>query len=159
MHGGAGVTRRRRHRAEPDDDEPVTVTRPYLRPDAYVVLLYRSIDGAEEEEVWNSRDGVTPYTITLRSGRPAVHVNWTQGVPRPSYAPPPGSRVFVDLTEDIARENATAFVKRIWDDDGAEGMLARNQFATPADMVETMIADIQPGEPALVVVPKEGWPR
>lgn len=132
--------------------------RPYLRPDAFVVLRYRSLDDPSVvEEIWNSRDGTTPYTVLMRDGSTGTHVDWTSGVPRPDFTPPPGSRVFVDLTEEIARANAEAYVAKIWDNQGAEGMLARSQYKTAADMTAALIADIRPGEPALVVVPKEGW--
>jgi hypothetical protein len=131
--------------------------RAYLRADAFVVLLYRSTDGREREEVWNSRDGVTPYVITLRTGVSATHVEWSSMVARPDFVPPPGSRVFVDLTPEIAQRNAEAYVKRIWDNQGAEGMLARSQYATADDMITALTADIRPGEPALIDVPPEGW--
>jgi hypothetical protein len=132
--------------------------RPYLHSEAYCVLRYQSLeDPAVIENVWNSRDGVTPFTILLRSGALATHVDWMSMVARPDFKPPPGSRVFVDLTDGIARSNAEAYVKKLWDDKGAEGMLARSQYKTPADMVEVLIADIRPGEPALVEVPEEGW--
>lgn len=138
----------------------MTAARPYLHPTAYVVLRYRALDDpAEVEEVWNSRDGVTPYTILLPSGRPATHCDWTSMVARPDYSPPPGSRIFVDLTEEIARSNAETYVSKVWDDKGAEGMLARSRFETPEALIESLIADIRPGEPTIVVVPKEGWKR
>lgn len=130
--------------------------RPYLRPDAFVLMRYRADDG-EVEQVWNSRDGETPYTITLRSGKSATHVDWSTMVARPAFVPPPGTRVFVDLTEEIAARNAAAYVGRIWDNDGAEGMLARSQYDTADDMVKALTADIRPGEPALVEVPEGGW--
>lgn len=134
--------------------------RAYLRADAFVVMRYRGVDEAGEvEDIWNSRDGVTPYTVLLRSGVAATHVEWCGMVPRPAYDPPPGSRVFVDLTESLARANAWAYVRHIWDDAGAEGMLARDQYQTAADMVEALVADIRPGEPALVEVPTGGWPQ
>lgn len=134
--------------------------RPYLRADAFVVMRYRSLDEPQDvEEIWNSRDGVTPYTVLMRSGSTGTHCDWSSMVPRPKFDPPPGSRVFVDLTEEIARENARAYVKRIWDNDGAEGMLARSQYETADDMVEALIADIRPGEPALIDVPEGGWKR
>lgn len=147
----------------PIDDEctevtDVTDTRPYLRADAYVVLRYVALDDPhEEEEIWNSRDGRTPYTVLLRSGRIATHAEWASMVARPDFVPPPGTRVFVDLTESIARSNAQAYVRKIWDNQGAEGMLARSQYESAEQMVEALIGDIQPGEPALVEVPEEGW--
>lgn len=133
--------------------------RPYLHAEAFAVMQYRSVDGSETEEVWNSRDGVTPFAILLRSGKEAVHVNWSSDVSRPDYQPPAGSRIFVDLTEEIAQANAQTYVRRIWDNDGAEGMLARSQFETVEAMVAALTADLKPGEPALVEVPEEGWTR
>lgn len=135
-------------------------TRPYLRSDAFVVMRFVAIDDPlDVEEIWNSRDGDTPYSVMLRSGKLATHTDWVAMVHRPDFAPAAGSRVFVDLTEEIARTNAEAYVRRIWDDKGAEGMMARDQFKTTEKMVEALIADIRPGEPALVEVPKEGWKR
>ena len=132
--------------------------RPYLRADAYAVMRYRSLDDpADVEEVWNSRDGQTPYTILLRSGATGTHIEWSTMVPRPKFIPPPGSRVFVDLTDEIAQVNARAYVAKIWDTEGAEGMLARSQYDSADDMVAALTAEIRPGEPALVVVPEEGW--
>jgi hypothetical protein len=132
---------------------------PYLRPDAFVVMRYRAMDGSETEEIWNSRDGETPYALLLRSGKTATHVDWTTMVPRPDFEPPPGSRVFVDLTEEIARRNASAYVGKVWEDQGAEGMLARSQYPDKDAMVDKLVADIRPGEPALVTVPEGGWQR
>lgn len=132
--------------------------RPYLRPDAYVLMRYRSIDDpGEVEEVWNSRDGITPYTILMRSGSMGTHADWSTMVHRPDYDPPVGSRVFVDLTPDIARANAEAYVKRVWDDQGAEGLLARKEYESAEAMVTALASDIKPGEPALIEVPEEGW--
>jgi hypothetical protein len=123
-------------------------------------MRYRAIDDpGEVEEVWNSRDGETPYAILLRSGQTATHADWTTMVARPDYDPPPGSRVFVDLTADIAEGKARAYAAKIWDDKGAEGMLARQRHKSVDDMVAAMTADIRPGEPALVEVPEGGWKR
>jgi len=131
----------------------------YLHRERYCVMTYRSDDGTEEEQVWNSRDGVTPFVITLRSGKAATHVNWTADVPRPDYRPPAGSRVFVDITKERAREIARANCARWWEDKGAEGMLARNQFKSLDAMIEFIAAGYlaRVGEPDLVEVPPEGW--
>lgn len=132
--------------------------RPYLRTDAYALMRFEAIDDSGDvEEIWNSRDGATPYTVLLRSGATGVHTGWMTMVARPDYEPAAGTRVFVDLTEGIARTNAEAYVRKIWDTEGAEGMLARDQFDTANSMIEALIGDIQPGEPALIEVPEEGW--
>ena len=134
--------------------------RPYIRADAYAVMRYRALDDpGEVEEIWNSRDGETPYTVMLRSGQYATHCDWTSMVARPDYDPPPGSRIFVDLTADIARAKAEVYVRKIWDDQGAEGTLARHQYKTADEMIAALTTDIRPGEPALVDVPEGGWQR
>lgn len=78
----------------------------YKHAEAYCLMTYRSDDETEEEIIWNSRDGVTPFTITLRSGKPARHVNWRDDVRDPDYKPKPGERIFVDLTPERAEEHA-----------------------------------------------------
>ena len=50
----------------------------YRHPEAFMIMTYRADDGIEEERIWNSRDGVTPFVITLRNGKQATHVDWGQ---------------------------------------------------------------------------------
>jgi hypothetical protein len=78
----------------------------YQHGEAFCLMAYRADDGTEEETIWNSRDGVTPFVITLRSGKTATHVDWHRDRRVPDYQPRPGERIFVDLTEDKAREYA-----------------------------------------------------
>lgn len=72
-------------------------------------MKYQTDDCSEYEIIWNSRDGVTPFTIALRSGKFATHVDWNQDRCVPDYIPQVGERIFVDLTperaEEIARNN------------------------------------------------------
>jgi hypothetical protein len=78
----------------------------YEHAEAFCLVAYRSDDGTETELIWNSRDGVTPFVISLRSGKQATHVAWETDQCIPDYSPPPGSRVFVDLTPERARQLA-----------------------------------------------------
>jgi hypothetical protein len=81
--------------------------RPYAHPEAFALMRYRADDGTEEEQVWNSRDGVTPFVIRLRSGKQATHVDWDQDVRMPEdFTPPQGMRYFADLTPERARAHA-----------------------------------------------------
>jgi hypothetical protein len=130
----------------------------YQHAEAFCVMTYRSDDGTEDEEVWNSRDGVTPFVITLRSGKQATHVNWRSDVHRPDFIPPPGSRVFIDMTDSRAREITAANCASWWNDGGATGMLARGRFRTLEQMIAELSREMQqPGQPDLVEVPPEGW--
>lgn len=90
----------------------------FNHPEAYCLMKYRSDDGLEEELLWNSRDGVTPFTITLKSGKVATHVDWQLDTrTRVDFKPPIGMRYFTDHTEATAREAATRNVDRWWEHD------------------------------------------
>lgn len=52
----------------------------FAHQEAYCLMQYDADDGTETEVVWNSRDGVTPFGITLRSGKPATHARWGEDV-------------------------------------------------------------------------------
>lgn len=127
----------------------------YQHGEAYCLMTYRADDGSETEVVWNSRDGVTPFVISLRSGKPASHVNWHLDERMPEdWLPPPGMRVFVDLTEERARELALANARRFWNDPGYPASQT-GRWAS----VEAMADDLarayleQPGQPDLVEAP------
>jgi hypothetical protein len=80
--------------------------------EAFKLMTYRSDDGTESETIWNSRDGVTPFVITLRSGKQATHVDWQNDRYAPDHKPAPGDRIFVDLTRERALEFARANLER-----------------------------------------------
>lgn len=83
--------------------------------EAFCLMQYRSDHGTESEAIWNSRDGVTPFIITLRSGKQATHVNWNLDIRLPDYRPAIGDRIFVDLTRERAFELAAERVEGWWD--------------------------------------------
>jgi hypothetical protein len=117
-------------------------------------MTYRADDGSEEW-VWNSRDGVTPFVITLRSGKEAKHVEWHRDrrMP-PDYRPPPGSRMFVDMTRERYRELMLAQARRYWSDESEFGRHARTQWASPEAMADALSTDEwREGLPDLVEVP------
>jgi hypothetical protein len=126
---------------------------PYRHAEAYCLMTYVADDGSEQETVWNSRDGVTPFVITLRSGKTATHVNWHADRRVPDHVPEPGSRMFVDLTPERARETAEATARYWFAKPGELGALARSQFGTVEQMAARLARVCRPGEPDLV----EAW--
>lgn len=92
-----------------------TTTRKYNHAEAFCLMHYRDADG-NEETIWNSRDGVTPFIMRSRAGREMTHVNWQGDHCRPNYLPLIGDRMFVDITRERALEIAQAQVARWWDD-------------------------------------------
>lgn len=130
-------------------------TSTYKHAEAFCLMTYRSDDGSEEEIIWNSRDGVTPFVITLRSGKEARHVDWGSDRRLPDYQPPAGSRIFVDLTPEVALQRARANAERWYADPGETGAIAREMYPSAEVMAELLAQDyLKPGAPDLVEVPK-----
>lgn len=77
-------------------------------------MLYRSMDGKEEEVLWNSRDGVTPFIILSKKGTPLCHVNWNQDKKRKNHKLKKGDRYFADLTKERALVLASSVVNNFW---------------------------------------------
>lgn len=142
------------------------MTRPepgrYRHAEAYCWMTYTADDGAESELIWNSRDGVTPFVVTLRSGRTATHANWAGDMRMPEdWTPPPGHRVFTDLTEERARQHAAAAADRwLADPDYRDQFLAA--YGTRDDGIRELAASYlaTPGAPDLVDPgPGNSWHR
>jgi hypothetical protein len=79
--------------------------RPHVQVEAFCMMKYQS-DAGEVEFIWNSRDGVTPFGVRLKSGSEARHVEWQRDQYLPNYVPEVGSRIFVDYTPLEARATA-----------------------------------------------------
>jgi hypothetical protein len=123
----------------------------YNHTEAFCLMKYRSDDGTEEEIIWNSRDGVTPFVIILKSGKSASHVEWNNDRCVPNHVPFPGSRVFVDLTRERALEIAKENLAR-WKDDSV--MVHYGPYP-PAEKLAVEYLD-RHGAPDLVTVKEDG---
>jgi hypothetical protein len=121
--------------------------------EAFCIMTYRADDGSEEEQIWNSRDGVTPFCVALRSGKSAKHVDWHRDVYAPDYKPPAGSRMFVDLTPERAEEIARMKADLYWSDTAAV-YNPQSEWATKEAFVQSLLASYLqlPGAPDIVVV-------
>lgn len=134
---------------------PVTRPEPprYRHAEAYMLMTYEADDRSEREMVWNSRDGVAPFVITLRSGKHATHTGWTRDQRMPEdWTPPPGMRRFTDLT----RARAEAIAARQWDSwaadprwaDDLREVYGHNRAAAIAELAASYLS--QPGAPDLI---------
>lgn len=128
--------------------------RKHLHAEAFALMTYATEDGKELEAIWNSRDGVTPFYITSRSGQPMHHVDWHKDVYNPNHQPRPGDRVFVDLTADALRESVTRRVDEYWDH--PDYPMSRT-FESRGAAIDALAVDVQPGEPMLIEVGPDGW--
>src|SRR6185503_2818632 len=120
----------------------------YQHAEAFMLMLYRSDDGTEEEYIWNSRDGVTPFVVTLRSGKMATHKEWHKDRRVVDYKPKPGERIFVDLTEERRRELQLRNARRYWpnvvgvvESNGEYAELARKEFSSPEAIAEFLMQE------------------
>ncbi len=83
----------------------------YNHAEAFCLMQYGCQKCKKFETLWNSRDGVTPFMITCQHcGGSMSHINWQFDECIPDFNPPAGTRIFIDLTMDRAKECA---IKRI----------------------------------------------
>lgn len=82
----------------------------YNHKEAFCLMNYRCEKCFLPEVLWNSRDGVTPFTLPCaKCGKTAVHINFAADKCTPDALElmPDTMRVFVDLTKERAVEFAT----------------------------------------------------
>ena len=86
----------------------------YNHMEAFCLMLYRCETCKAIEVIWNSRDGVTPFTAGCRvCGGSMLHEAWQFDVCMPDYKPYSGQRVFVSITMDWARRYAEKMVQNM----------------------------------------------
>lgn len=98
----------------PRPDSEARTARGHLHGEAFHVMRYEGA-GGRREWIWNSRDGITPFSVRSLDGAELHHGNWHLDRYEPLYVPEVGTRVFVDLTEELARPEAEQYVARHWD--------------------------------------------
>jgi hypothetical protein len=73
-------------------------------------MQYKCDQCGHLEVLWNSRDGVTPFTIPCGNcGKSSTHVDWNRDTRAVGFLPQldDDARVFVDVTKERAVEFAT----------------------------------------------------
>lgn len=122
--------------------------------EAYCVMLYATTTGSEREIIWNSRDGVTPFIVFSRSGHEMQHVAWEQDTMWLTYVPDVGSRIFVDLTRELALPIAQSQVEQPWD---AGEYPMKDYYPSKEEAVEMLLTGWmeRPGAPHIMEVTPE----
>lgn len=113
--------------------------------EAFCLLEYRTMDGSQIEHVWNSRDGIAPYTIKSRLGTDLFRIRRDQDIYTPNYRPQPGQRIIVDYTREAAERDAWRLARKQWPE-------ASRHYRTIAELVLVHMQDWMPGAPLLVIV-------
>ncbi len=127
--------------------------------EAFCLMTYASKDRKIVELVWNSRDGVTPFTIPPRDFKgPGTfddmlsHIDWHRDIRLPDYKPQPGERYFADLTPERARHFAERWADRFWDDPKYP---LRGRYESREEAIQAHLRDeAKDGAPDLVEVPR-----
>ncbi len=89
---------------------------PHKTGDSFMLMLYASKDRSVTEYIWNSREGVTPFIVMSRDGKTELqHEAWDRDIYCPTFRPPKGMRIFVNLTREKAAEHARRVVEKAWD--------------------------------------------
>jgi hypothetical protein len=125
--------------------------------EAYMLMTYVSDDGHASEQIWNSRDGVTPFVIALRDGRRATHhADPHRDRYDPGYQPQPGQRVFADMNTGYAQRIAAANYGRFAADPALASRLA--ELGTKGQAIRYFATQYtsQPGTPVLLTVQPDG---
>lgn len=79
----------------------------YNHAEAFCLMTYKCDSCGKEEELWNSRDGVTPFIIGCKHcDGEAAHINFHRDSRLTDYKPLLGQRIFVDMTEEKKKEIA-----------------------------------------------------
>lgn len=72
---------------------------PYRHVEAFRMMTYECRVCGKQMRIWNSRDGVTPFTVTCRLCDKGfmVHINWANDPLLPRYSPQVGDWIWVDM--------------------------------------------------------------
>lgn len=118
----------------------------YNQVEAFCLMTYQCETCGKEERLWNSRDGVTPYTIGCRyCGGMASHIRWNEDRRAVNYKPRPGERIFVDMTPERARVLAEKRVEYF------KGTAYERPKEETAKLIESLTKDFT-GSPTVIEV-------
>jgi hypothetical protein len=124
--------------------------------------------------IWNSRDGVTPFTMFCKEyGIGLQHINWAADRYDPDYKPKKGDLIWRDLTIEEARTRAIKRYTQLEKDLEAleglvdEAMISKYSYDVRSHIksviergeqsfIDMRLKDLQAGEPQLELV-KEDW--
>lgn len=136
--------------------------------EAFALMKYRADDHHLEEVLWNSRDGVTPFVLSMKDGSPGTHIDWRSDQYAPDHMPQVGDRIFIDLTVARAHEIAVEQAQVTWDKPTRVDLSysVKDAFESPeafaAMLLEGLLQEVERGAPDVVEVTEEmaqlrGW--
>lgn len=131
----------------------------YQCKEAFRLMQYQEENNPNSpiEWLWNSRDGVTPFTVCARDGDALMdHINRQDDIFAIQYVPNIGQRVFIDLTEEVAYSYLRKCIDRWWTSTAKTGMEFRLRYTTRegafAALLSSALGDVERRQPDVVVV-------
>lgn len=113
--------------------------------EAFCLMTYKCEKCGKTEEVWNSRDGVTPFTIGCEfCDGLASHVNWHDDISIRDYIPSEGKRIFIDFPESLKRTLALRLIQAF------ENTPYRVPDEEREDTIKSLMESFNEGEPFLI---------
>lgn len=137
--------------------------RDFVHHEAFALMWYATEDNKHRERIWNSRNGVTPFSVTSKRGEMMIHVEWNRDVTSLRHRPQAGDRIFVDFTPLQVIKDAIDHVERFW---AHPDYPMVEVYGTQAEAVAALATRcMDPGpQPHLVLVDEEmverrGWKK
>ncbi len=128
--------------------------------EAFCLMLYACEECGHREILWNSRDGVTPFTIGCTACEMDLkgtmsHINFAQDYRTgPKYRPWSAMRIFVNISKEQHKVYKTAFVNQWWGDPKS---MIQQTYGTKEKAVEELCKDFKEGEPDVCLASQ--WPE
>lgn len=132
-------------------------TQPSQHKEAFCLMEYHCTKCANVELVWNSRDGVTPFTIDCpKCGEMAQHDNWHKDQFKPGHELDMqiGERYFLDLKKEKLIEYKKKMIDEHWEDSEYP---MKDNFKTKEEALEILTKDFMLGEPDVEVWTEEDY--
>ena len=129
----------------------IELKQPYVHKEAFNIMTYECEGCGTKELLWNSRDGVTPFSLNCATcGNGTMkHIDWEKDLCDPDHIPERGSRVFIDMSPELLQITIRKYVERIWDH---PDMPASKNWVNKAEAIKALSQDNQPGEPYILTV-------
>ncbi|MCG5072233.1 hypothetical protein [Paraburkholderia tagetis] len=105
----------KQQRVAPAIADPVLLTPYGHRHTEAFCLMWYACECGHREQIWNSRDGVTPFGCACPSCKePKLqHVDWNRDTYAPNHQPATGQRMWIDMTRDRARVIAQRTIDQV----------------------------------------------
>ena len=123
----------------------------YKHAEAFALMNYKCEDCGYTEQIWNSRDGVTPFGLKCPKCGSSEHLHWAWHLDRTieNYQPKSGQRIFIDLTDEKYKQYKRDFINQNWDIDS--GWAMKNSFESKEKAFEILANDFQEGQPDIII--------